>query len=100
MERDPQGLVLDDAVSEGAGRRVRRVVVARVRLDVDPAVLAADGAAAEPDGAVGEALAVDGPAWVAPPAVVNRIAGAAVARRILPRSETYVSMLLLQRTGG
>ncbi|KAG2620684.1 hypothetical protein PVAP13_3NG210101 [Panicum virgatum] len=77
-ERDPQGLLLDEAVAEGARRRGRRVFVARVRHHVRLAVLAAAGVTAEPDGAVGEALPVVRPAGVAAPAVVDRVAGAAV----------------------
>ncbi|RCV07304.1 hypothetical protein SETIT_1G233100v2 [Setaria italica] len=46
---------------------------------VVPAVLAAAGLAAEPDGAICEALPVVGPARVTASAVVHRIAGAAVA---------------------
>lgn len=77
LEDDPQRLVADDGVPERALLGVHRVVVAGVGDHVDLAVAAADGVAAEADAAVGEPLAILVPVRVAPPAVVDRIAGAA-----------------------
>lgn len=77
LEDDPERLVLDDRVAERPGLGVDGVVVARVGDHVDLAVAAPDGVLAEPDGAVGEALAVLLPVGVAPPAVVDRVPGPA-----------------------
>lgn len=73
----PQGFELDDGVAEGARSWVRRIGIGRVADDVDLAAFAADGVAAEPDAAVGESLPVSCPIRVAPPAVVDRVAGEA-----------------------
>lgn len=77
LEDDPQRLVLDDGVPEGALLGVHGVVVASVGDHVDLAVAAADGVAAEADAAVGEALAVVVPVRVAAPAVVDGVPRAA-----------------------
>lgn len=71
-EDDPEGLVLDDAVPQGARLRADRVV-ARVGHHVDLAVPAPDRVLAEPDRAVCQTLAVLLPIGVAPPAVVDRV---------------------------
>lgn len=63
---------------EGARDGAGRVVVGGVGDDVDLAALAAQGVAAEPDAAVGEALAVRRPVWVAVPAVVDGVSGQAL----------------------
>jgi len=90
-ECDPQRLLLDDAVAERARRRARRVgVVAGVGHHVGLAVLAAGGAAAEADRAVRQALPVVGPAGVAAPAVVHRIAAAAFAYHPSPVQRRHV----------
>lgn len=52
LEDDPEGLVLDHSVADGARLRVHGVVVAGVTDHVDPAVLSPDGVLAEPDGTV------------------------------------------------
>jgi hypothetical protein len=75
-ERDPQGLVLGEAVVEGARRRV--IGVTRVRHHVAPVVLAGAGVAVEDNGAVDEALLVVSPPRVTTPTVVHQVAGAAV----------------------
>lgn len=74
-EDDPEGFVLDDGVPESAGFRVSCVVVGGVDDDVDLTAFAADGVAAEANAAVGESLAVCLPVWVAPPAIVDGVAG-------------------------
>jgi hypothetical protein len=74
LEDDPERLLLDDGVAEGALARVDGVVVAGVGDHVEPAVAAADGVAAEADAAVGQALAVVVPVRVPAPAVVDRVA--------------------------
>lgn len=73
LEDDPQRLVLDDGVAERAFLGVHGVVVAGVGDDVELAVAAADGVAAEADAAVGEPLPVVVPVGVAAPAVVDGV---------------------------
>lgn len=75
LEDDPERFVLDHSVAEGTGSWVHGVVVRGVSDDVEAAVAAPNGVAAEPDAAVGEALAVEVPRWVTPPAVVDGVAG-------------------------
>lgn len=77
LEYDPEGLVLDHGVPQGARPGVHRVVVARVRDNVDPAVFPPEGVLPEPNSAVGQALPVALPVRVAPPAVIDWVAGAA-----------------------
>ncbi|MED6218159.1 hypothetical protein PIB30_024341 [Stylosanthes scabra] len=75
LEHDPQGPVLDHAITEGAGLRVHSVVVGGVCDDVVAAVAASDCIVAKANGAGGEAFASEVPAVVAAPAVVDRVAG-------------------------
>lgn len=77
LEDDPERLVLDDGVAEGALARVDRVVIARVGDHVDLAIATTDGVSAKADAAVGEALAVVVPVRVAAPAVIDGIARSA-----------------------
>ena len=74
----PEGFVLDDGVPEGARSWVRGVVVGGVGDHVDLATFAAHCGLAEPNGAVGQALAVVGPVGVAFPAVIYWVAGQAL----------------------
>lgn len=66
------------------GSGSNRVVVVRVSDDVELAVSTADGVTPEANGTVGEALAVALPIGVAPPAVVDRVAGLAREESQLP----------------
>jgi hypothetical protein len=75
-ERDPQGLVLGEAVVEGARSRV--IGVTRVRHHVASIVLAGDGVAVEDDGVVCEALPVVSPARVTTSTVIHQVPVAAV----------------------
>jgi hypothetical protein len=75
-EHDPQGLVLGEAVVEGARRQV--ISVTRVRHHVAPVVLAGADVTVEANGAVGEALLIVNPSRVTAPAVVHQVVGAAV----------------------
>lgn len=77
LENNPEGLVLDDGMAERPRAGVHGVVIIRVGDDVVPAVTAANGIAAEPDATVRQPLAVVVPIRVAPPAIVDGIAGAA-----------------------
>lgn len=72
-EGDPQGLVLDGPVPQGARLRVDRVV-ARVGHHVDLPVPSPDRMFAEPNRAICQTLAVLLPVRVAPPAVVDWVA--------------------------
>lgn len=74
LEDNPERVVLDDGVAEGSGPWVDRVGVGGVSDDVEAAIAAPDGIAAEPCAAVGKALAVLVPGGVASPAVVNGVA--------------------------
>lgn len=76
-EDDPEGFGLDHAVAKCAWSWVCWVVIGGVGDDVDLAAFAAEGCVAESDGAVGESLAVVGPVWVAPPAIVDWVSGEA-----------------------
>jgi hypothetical protein len=75
-ECDPQGLVLGEAVVEGARRQV--IGVTRIRHHVAPVVLAGAGIAVEANSSIGEELSVVNPARVTASAVVHQVAGAAV----------------------
>ena len=77
LEDDPQRLVLDDSVAQGARPRVDRVVVASVCDHIVAAVAATNGIATEANPAVREALAVPLPVGVAAPAVVDGVASSA-----------------------
>jgi len=90
LEDDPERLVLDHGVAEGALARVDGVVVARISDHVDLAVAATDGVAAEADAAVSQALAVLVPVRVAAPAVVHRVASAAVVVAKHPSVQRHV----------
>ncbi|CAL5367528.1 unnamed protein product [Camellia sinensis] len=50
---------------------VCRVLIGEVNDDIDLATFATVGCLAEPNGTIGESLAVVGPVWVAPPAIVD-----------------------------
>lgn len=76
LEDDPQRLVLDHRVPESSGPEVHRVVVAGVGDHVNPAVLAAHRVLPEPNGAIRQPLPVALPIRIAPPAIVNWVAGA------------------------
>ena len=78
-EDDPERLGLDSSVAESAGAGVDQVVVGGVGDDIDLAVDAAKGVTPEPQGAVGELLAIAGPVGAAPPAAVDRVRGLAWA---------------------
>ena len=92
-EDDPERLRLDHGVAEGSGGRVRRVVVGGVGDEVKAAAFAAERALSEADGAVGEALAVLRPVWVAAPAVVDWVSGD--ARRYWRRGRRVAVALLV-----
>lgn len=68
---------MDDGITESAGDGVDGVVVGGVGDDVEFATFAAESVLAESDGAIGEALAVELPAGVAAPAVIDWVAGQA-----------------------
>lgn len=74
LEDDPERLILDDTIAEGALSRVDRVIVAGVGDNVDLAIAATNGIAAEADAAVSQALAVIVPVLIAAPAVVDGVA--------------------------
>lgn len=76
---DPEGLRLDDGVAEGTGAGCDSVVVGGVSDNVVAAPLTAECVLAKPNTAVGEALAVELPVWVATPAVVDWVSGKACA---------------------
>ena len=64
-------------MAESARDGVGGITIGGVGNDVDPAAFAAECGAAEADSAVRESLAVVLPVWVAPPAVVDGVAGEA-----------------------
>ena len=64
-------------MAESARDGVGGITIGGVGNDVDPAAFAAEYGAAEADSAVRESLAVVLPVWVAPPAVVDGVAGEA-----------------------
>lgn len=72
---DPQGLIADDRISERSRLGIHRIIVSRISHHIDLTVLAANGALTEPIGTIGEPLAVLLPVGVAPPAVVDWVAG-------------------------
>lgn len=74
-EDDPKGFLLYDSVPECAGEGIDGVMVGGIRDNVNSAAFAAEGVLAEANGAIGEALAVQLPVWIAPPAVVDWVAG-------------------------
>lgn len=78
LEDDPEGLILDHGVAEGAGGGVSGVAVGGVGHDVVTAALSAGGSTAKADGAVGQTLAVGGPIGIAAPAVVDGVSGEAL----------------------
>ena len=78
LEDDPQGLVLDDRVAEGARDRVGRVPVRGVRYYIVTASFPAQSGPAEANCAIGQALAVGAPIRVAAPAVVDGVSGEAL----------------------
>ena len=92
-EDDPERLRLDHGVAEGSGGRVRRVVVGGVGDEVKAPAFTAERALSEADGAVGEALAVLRPVWVAAPAVVDWVSGD--ARRYWSRRRLVAVALLV-----
>uniref|UniRef100_A0A453NRK3 Uncharacterized protein n=1 Tax=Aegilops tauschii subsp. strangulata TaxID=200361 RepID=A0A453NRK3_AEGTS len=79
-EDDPQRLRLDRAPPERPGPRVGEVIVVGVGHDVDLALEAAGGLAAEPLGAAGHPLPVRRPVLAAAPAPVDRVRRHARAR--------------------
>lgn len=78
LENDPEGLILDDSMAEGAWGGVDHVVVRGVGHDIVAASFATHCSPAEANGTVGQVLAVGSPVGVATPAVVDGIAGQAL----------------------
>ena len=77
FENDPQWLLLDHCISESSGLRVYRVVVFGVCHNVNLPVSSTHRMLSEPDCAVCQILPVLFPIRVAPPAVIDGVAGPA-----------------------
>lgn len=73
LEDNPERLVLDHSMAQGAWPWVDRVIVARVGDDIEPPVTATNGIATKANAAVGQALAILVPVAIAPPTVINGI---------------------------
>lgn len=73
LEDNPERLVLDHSMAQGAWPWVDRVVIARVGDDIESAIAATNGIATKADAAVGQALAILVPVAIAPPTVINWI---------------------------
>lgn len=70
LERDPEGLVLDDSITKGARGRTDCVVIRGIRHLIETAPFASHRTLAEPNSAVSQALPVISPVRVASPAVI------------------------------
>lgn len=75
FEDDPEWPVLDDSMAEGAWSGIYGIVVTRIRDDIVTPVAAANSIASKANGTVRQSLAVAFPVRIAPPAVINRVAG-------------------------
>ncbi|RZS07832.1 hypothetical protein BHM03_00038743 [Ensete ventricosum] len=80
LKSDPQGVVLDDRIPQCSRPWIHGIIIPGVRHHVEFAVTAADGIPAEANPAVSQRFPVQMPVGIAPPAVVDWVAGA--ARRI------------------
>lgn len=77
LEHDPEGPVLDHRMPEGAWPWVDSVIIAGIGDNVEASITPANCIAPEANSAISQPLAAFVPIWVAPPAVVDRIASAA-----------------------
>ena len=73
LEHNPERLLLNDSMAEGAWSGVNRVIIPGVRDDIEAAVTAPNGITAETNTAISETLPIEVPARVAAPAVVDGI---------------------------
>lgn len=88
----PEGFFLDHGVAEGTRDRICWVAVGRVSYDVELTTFTTEGVVTEPDGAVGEPLAVVLPVSVAAPAIVDGISGEACGILVLCLEREHLSL--------
>lgn len=73
LENNPEGPVLNNSVTEGAGLGVDRVVITGVSDHVEATITATDGVSSKTNATVSKAFAVLVPVAVTAPAVINGI---------------------------